>query len=853
MKFHTSPAEEITSSHLCPSVSIRGSSGFSFRSYQKDDLARSAIHDGAIIAWDPGLGKTMAIFAWPFLKRARRVLVIAPASLHQQIIAEGQSKFGTAVVTIPDQATAYQLMREGKLPLPGTSNIELPTSNIEPKTSALPSLHSTFDVERSTFDVPSFFLTDYRWLGYNGGDEWATGEKGDEDFPVTDVQRRRRLAVIARHFGLTGLDLALVEKQIANLNKTCAAHVLLGIPADAPRSAIKAAYRQLARLCHPDLHPEDPTATARMQRLNQALESMLKGDAKAIIEGIDDEVKEARPTIDAMMAGIGTTRRYDSPDSHPSHSIKCVFEPTLSTLLADCFDCAVADEAVRLKSGTTYMASGVLNLRTKYRLALTGTPIKNRLPDIFFLGSWVSGSHDEATARWPYGNTTAHQSAFAGHHLVIEENLTKQQKSREAGTFRRYIKQTNKITNVHRLWKLLGPVVIRRRKDQVGNDIVPKIVKPIRVLPGTAQQATYKWHIDHPPECATPVAAIGAQLQCLRQAALCPWSASLSRNGIAASRSTHKWSPKMLAILHLAADLMETGQQLVVFSPFQEFSTTLKALLAEAGVPSLLLDGRVKNTKRGHLAADFKAGKYPVLIAGIESMGEGHSFECASHLVIPSLSWAYDANRQAIERVHRLTSRKDVTIYLMITSNSIDERLAAIFQEKGDASDLALDGRLFEEDKQEVSLAELIRSATLDFDPHATTLDERTLAAEWDSTLRSRLATAAKSFTMQRGTANARPSGCGVSPQTVKGASRPVSTAKPQPERSDTSSIQHPLPAQPDFLTTMDTPPSPPSPNPKSAIKNPQSSIPLPTNIIPFPTKPKRTPEEMKRLLALMD
>jgi hypothetical protein len=835
MKFHTTPAEE--SSSLITDHCSLGTSTFHFRHYQKDDLARSAIHDGAVIAWDPGLGKTMAIFAWPFLKRAQRVLIIAPASLHQQIIAEGLAKFGTTVTPIPDQAAALQLMRDGRLPLPGSS------SSLESSSLA-------------SCVLPTFFLTDYRWLGYNGGDEWATGEHGDEDFPVTDVQRRRRLAVIARHFGLTGLDLTLVEKQIANLNKTCRAHELLGVPADAQRSAIKAAYRQLARLTHPDLHPEDPTATARMQRLNQALDSMLHGDAKAIVKGLDDEVKEARPTIDALMSGIGHTKRYPVSSSLESSSlescvsIKCVFEPTLSTLLADCFDCAVADEAVRLKSGTTYIASGVLNLRTRYRLALTGTPIKNRLPDIFFLGSWVSGSHDEATARWPYGNTTAHQSAFAGHHLVIEENLTKQQKSREAGTFRRYVKQTNKITNVHRLWKLLGPVVIRRRKDQVGNDIVPKIVKPIRVLPGTAQQATYKWHIDNPPECATPVAAIGAQLQCLRQAALCPWSASLSRNGIAASRSSHQWSPKMLAILHLAADLMEQGQQLVVFSPFQQFSTTLKTLLGEAGVPSLLLDGRVKNTKRGHLAADFKAGKYPVLIAGIDAMGEGHSFECASHLVIPSLSWAYDANRQAIERVHRLTSRKDVTIYLMITSNSIDERLAAIFQEKGDASDLALDGRLFEEDKQEVSLAELIRSATLDFDPHATTLDERTLAAEWDSTLRNRLATAAKHYTLQHGTASSPPSGCGVSPQAVSAASRRESITKPTPERSHTPT------AQPDFLTAMEpTPPSStPSVTPSPTPPIPPSSSTPPDNIIPFPAKSiSRTPEQVKRILALID
>jgi tetratricopeptide (TPR) repeat protein len=282
-------------------------------------------------------------------------------------------------------------------------------------------------------------------------------------------------------------------------------------------------------------------------------------------------------------------------------------------------------------------------------------------------------------------------------------------------------------------------------------------IHPIRVQPGTAQQSVYKWHLDNPPDCATLIAAMGAQLQCLRQAALCPWSLSLSRPGLTGARSSEPWSPKLLAILHLAADLMARGEQLVVFSPFQEFSTALKAALTAAAVPSLLLDGRIKNTKRGPLSADFKAGQYPVLIAGIDAMGEGHSFECAAHLVIPSLSWAYDSNRQCMDRVHRLTSAKDVTIYLMITSNSIDERLAAIFQEKGDASDLALDGRLFDEDKKEVSLADLIRSAAIDFDPAAATIPESAVMAEWDHSLRTRLTHAAQSFALSRNTATATP------------------------------------------------------------------------------------------------
>ena len=549
---------------MTENLKLKTENSFSFRTYQREDLARSAIHDGAIIAWDPGLGKTMAVFAWPVLKGARNALIVAPASLHEQLRTEGREKFKVEVIPIHDQEAAYDLMRRGILPRNfGLLDLSLPSS---------------------VFSMPRFFVTDYRWLGYNGGDEWpdslARDKDDDEAKGVGDLVRRRRMAIIARHFGIANdFALATAERAAARSNRSVPAHELLGVPADAPRSAVKAAYRNQAKLTHPDLHPGDPTATARMQRLNDALTKMLGGDATAIVKGLDDEVAEARPTIEAIQSGIGRVK----------DGIRCVFAPTLSTILADCFDCIVCDEAVRLKTGTTYIAMGVLNMRANFRLALTGTPIKNRLPDIFFLATWACGVGEDPVARWPYGNTPAHKSAFSNNHLVMEENLTKNAESRAKGVFRRFIKQTNNITNVHRLWKLLGPVVIRRRKDQIGDDIVGKVMHPIRVQPGTEQQKVYKWHLDNPPPCATPVASLGAQLQNLRQAALCHWSPSIYRNGFPASKGSIRWSPKLVATLHLAADLMERGEQLVVFSPFREFSTALHAACQDAGVDSLLV------------------------------------------------------------------------------------------------------------------------------------------------------------------------------------------------------------------------------------------------------------------------
>ena len=123
----------------------------------------------------------------------------------------------------------------------------------------------------------------------------------------------------------------------------------------------------------------------------------------------------------------------------------------------------------------------------------------------------------------------------------------------------------------------------------------------------------------------------------------------------------------------------------MIFSPFTDFSSDLAARFGQAGVPYLKLDGAITPTKRGSMVKRFKNKEVPILIAGIDSMGEGYSLDNASHLVLPSLSWAFDSNTQAVERVHRLTSKKPVTIYCMVTKGTIDERLASLWQERGDS------------------------------------------------------------------------------------------------------------------------------------------------------------------------
>jgi hypothetical protein len=126
-----------------------------------------------------------------------------------------------------------------------------------------------------------------------------------------------------------------------------------------------------------------------------------------------------------------------------------------------------------------------------------------------------------------------------------------------------------------------------------------------------------------------------------------------------------------------------------------------------------------------------------------------------NNVILLCYSWAFDKFEQAINRVHRLNSRWDVNVYPIICDRSIDRKLEAMIQEKGDAAELVLDGKLVNEASTEVNLAELLDIARKEFENGGSklvTVDERELEKEWPP-LRSQLSVAAgawrvKGFTL---------------------------------------------------------------------------------------------------------
>lgn len=693
---------------------------FKFKPFQIQDYARAALHDGAICAHDKGLGKTLAAYTWCLLKAGfepvrplcprSACLLVAPGDAHDQFTNDGRDLLGVHTTALDSQETFLRLSTAH----PTTGRRELP---------------------------PGFYLTTYTALASNGVAQFPDPAKNS-------------IAAMMAMLNLDGRDVERLYQQRGEIWKD--QYAILEVTPFTLLNGVEANYRSLSRHASDWRKRELDLAYDVLRRLqpdtvhgSTALITAQDFNHTRLTPEHQDWFKSVliQRTCLEYNLNIGESRALRTGN----HKVKCVYSPSLADLCSDAFTAVAVDEGVKMKGEDTIIGLGIRQMNPKYRLVLSGTPIKNRLPDIFRLAHWATGGHDEPSARWPYAAASSERESFAEEFLLSERNLSKEKKSE---TNRRYVKLSPQVCNIHRLWKLFGPIIIRRLKKDIGEQLVKKHRHVIRVPMGSEQARVYRHHIEGEYKDCNGMKAVGAQLQALRIAAAAPHCSLLKYanqpNSAPPSlpRSSSDYIPKFAAALTLIEQVLMRGEQIALFSALIEPLETMARRLDMAGVPYVIAHGGHSPVRRRKLSADFKRGwdqgrGKPVMLASGECMAEAHSWHLCNNAALLAYSWAFDKLSQAIDRCHRLNSVKDLNYYALLCDGTVDLVLENNLQEKNDTSDLVLDGQLLETNPKEVSLAEILSTAAADFNPESKTLSETDLEVEWPA-LRERLRAATR-------------------------------------------------------------------------------------------------------------
>jgi predicted RNA methylase len=416
--------------------------------------------------------------------------------------------------------------------------------------------------------------------------------------------------------------------------------------------------------------------------------------------------------------------------------IRCILEPSLSTLIGDKFDCVLADEAQKAAKLTSFLTQMLIRLQPKYRFALTATPIPNTVSDIFPLIGWLAVPDwykgRRLNAAFPYTREDLHlfNSTFLSTERdMTQEDLNRRKDPKWRGTC---VKESPIISSPARLLKILKPTMGYISKPQCSKSYVPPVIKDVRVNMGKEQAVLYGHFLKRENiPASNPLVRARKQVANLR--AICADPAGFKYGG---PKVNSNMNPKVLAILELTRDILAAGENVVIVNSRVGLTSTLHDKLIEAGVAVSRIDSTMSAAQHSHQSNLFKLGKTNVHLLGIKCAA-AYSYDGCMNLIVGSLEYSHGPFAQAIGRIDRLTSTRAKNIWCILNRNSIEEVQFEVVSLKGDAATICLQGKRVPRDFKPVDGTEVLAAAIERFDLSGAT-PEPDCERKWPA-LRDRL------------------------------------------------------------------------------------------------------------------
>jgi SNF2 family DNA or RNA helicase len=330
------------------------------------------------------------------------------------------------------------------------------------------------------------------------------------------------------------------------------------------------------------------------------------------------------------------------------------------------FDFVILDEAQRIKNFETKTASSIRRLQFKHVLVITGTPIENRLIDIFSVVSAIN----------PYFFGPLWE--FSYQHCLFDPE------------------KHNKINGYYDLQKLnkrLEPILIRREKRKVIDQLpnVQQINVPVNLSP---LQADY--HASYTRGIATII----------RKKFLTPYDLQKLQLLLASMRmvcdSTYlideetNESPKLEELKYILLeklDVANSDRKIIIFSEWVKIHKLIGHILRENNIGFAELNGSVPVKLRGELIKKFETNPHCKIFLSTEAGGSGLNLQFADTLINFELPWNPAKKNQRIGRIDRLGQKSNkLTIFNFITRNSIEQQIASGLLVKQNLFDGVLDG-----------------------------------------------------------------------------------------------------------------------------------------------------------------
>ena len=321
----------------------------------------------------------------------------------------------------------------------------------------------------------------------------------------------------------------------------------------------------------------------------------------------------------------------------------------------------VADEAQQVKNPLSRTARELRAIPAAARIALTGTPVENRLTDLWAILDWT---------------TPGLLGSLDGFRQQVSIPVERHRDPEATEAFA----------------NLVRPFLLRRRKVDPGiaPDLPPK-TETDQFVPLTTEQATlYEAAVRESLAQIASAEGIARRglvlklLTALKQ--ICNHPAQyLKQRGPLAGRSG-----KVEALDDLVEVIVAAGDSVLVFTQYVAMARLLEAHLAAAGVSSVFLHGGVPPRRRDEMVERFQAGEVPVFLLSLKAGGTGLNLTQATHVIHFDRWWNPAVEDQASDRAWRIGQDRPVQVHRLVTEGTVEDRIATLLDTKRQLADAVI-------------------------------------------------------------------------------------------------------------------------------------------------------------------
>ena len=319
----------------------------------------------------------------------------------------------------------------------------------------------------------------------------------------------------------------------------------------------------------------------------------------------------------------------------------------------------ILDEAQAIKNAATKRSQAAMALQARFKLLTTGTPIENHLGELWNLFHFINPGL--------LGSLNRFNERFA---IPIE----------------RYHDREARL----RLKKLIQPFILRRIKSQVLEELPPRTEVTLQVEMSPEEVHFYEALrqnalavLEDNQDKKGRHLQILTEIMRLRQACC---------NPRLIDQNTSISSAKLKVFTAVVDELIGSRHKALVFSQFIGHLNILREYLDAKGINYKYLDGSTSTAKRRQQVNDFQAGEGDLFLISLKAGGLGLNLTAADYVIHMDPWWNPAIEDQASDRAHRIGQTRPVTIYRLVTKNTIEEKIVKLHQEKRDLAGSLLEG-----------------------------------------------------------------------------------------------------------------------------------------------------------------